>query len=170
MFRIDRSSKPLDSSPVSRDPPPREAAGEPAFSCPANAARGRGLFASRPERKVGQRRRSAWPQVSRAGPARPGPAGGALTLQAVKPATLCSPAVALGFLGGDLGARCQPHRRSEIREPLALRRPSAAATRDVCGSFIGFLLCPPVRRSASPTAAECWARPRSAPLWVTGAR
>ncbi|OBS76444.1 hypothetical protein A6R68_17104 [Neotoma lepida] len=52
-------------------------------------------------------------------PARPGPAGGALTLQAVKPATLCSPAVALAFLGGDLGARRQQHRRSQIREPLA---------------------------------------------------
>lgn len=60
-----------------------------------------------------------WPQVSRAGPARPGPAVGALTLQAVKPAPLCSPVVALGFLGGDLGARCQQQRRSEIREPLA---------------------------------------------------
>lgn len=27
--------------------------------------------------------------------------------------------MALGFLGGDLGARRQQHRRSEIREPLA---------------------------------------------------
>ena len=66
--------KPLDSSPVSRDPPPREAAIEPAFGCRANAGRGRGLFASRPERKVGQRRGSflAAGEPRRPSPVRPG--------------------------------------------------------------------------------------------------
>lgn len=69
-----------------------------------------------------------WPQVSRAGPARPGPAGGRLTLQAVKPATRCSLAVALGSLGGGLGARRHgQHRRSEIREPLASEATSSPA-------------------------------------------
>lgn len=69
-----------------------------------------------------------WLQVSRAGLARPGPAGGALTLRAVKPATRCSLAVALGSLGGGLGARGHGlHHRSEIREPLARDATSSSA-------------------------------------------
>lgn len=68
------------------------------------------------------------PQVSRAGLARPGPAGGGLTLQAVRPAARCSLAVALGSLGGGLGVRRQGrHRRGEIREPLAREATSSPA-------------------------------------------
>lgn len=72
--------------------------------------------------------RARWPQVSRAGPAPPGLAGGTLTLRAVKPATPCSPAAALGSLGGGLGARHHgQYRCSEIREPLAREATSGPA-------------------------------------------
>lgn len=119
-----------------------------------------------------------WPQVSRGGPARPGPASGGLTLQPVKPATRCSLAVALRSLGGVLGARRQgQHRRSEIRrasgegsnhQPRGGRawpRPGTSLVHSL-GSYCVLLY------GAQPAqlCVECCAQPCSALLWMAGAR